>query len=327
MAIPHQARRVAAFTTLMLIIAGCSSPAASASSPPATASVTPQASTVASAGAPSSAAATEAASSAPGDYDATIAALVPDAVRAKGTIVVGSDATYPPFESIGADGTTIVGFDADMANAIGKVLGLKVELTNVPFDSLLPGIGGGRYDMALSSIGDTKVREETMDFVTYYWNGTAALVAAGNPMNLVANSLCGVRVGVERGSLQQSTMLPDQATACQAAGKAAPIENAFKGAQESQLALSSGRIDAVLADAITLEIAAQASNGKLEVIGPVSRNSNPGGVALPKGSALTNAVHAAMQKLMADGTYTKIISQWGMQNVAIDSTVIDGAVK
>jgi polar amino acid transport system substrate-binding protein len=326
MVIPNHARRIAAVTSLMLIIAGCSSPAAP-SSPPATPAAVTQATTEPSPSAQSSAAATAVASSAPGGFDATIAALVPDAVRAKGTIVVGSDATYPPFESIGDDGTTIVGFDADMANAIGKVLGLTVELTNVPFDSLLPGIAGGRYDMALSSIGDTKVREQTMDFVTYYWNGTAALVAVGNPMNLVANSLCGVRVGVERGSLQQSTMLPDQATACQAGGKAVPVENAFKGAQESQLALSSGRIDAVLADAITLEIAAQTSNGKLEVVGPVSRNANPGGVALPKGSALTNAVHAAIGKLMADGTYAAIVSQWGMQNVAIESTAIDGAVK
>ena len=165
-----------------------------------------------------------------------------------------------------------------------------------------------------------------MDFATYYWNATAALVAKGNPKGLVANALCGATVGVIRGSLQQTTMLPNQASACANAGKPAPIVEAFQGGPDTQVALTAGRIDAELADAVTLVIAAQASSGTLEEIGPVTRNANPGGVALPKGSPLTNAIHAAIQKLMADGTYAKIIAKWGLQNIAIDSSVIDGAL-
>ncbi|HXX38645.1 MAG TPA: ABC transporter substrate-binding protein [bacterium] len=259
--------------------------------------------------------------------DASIAAAVPAALRAKGVLVVASDASYPPFESFAPDGKTIIGFDADLAHAIGAVLGLKAQMTNVSFDEIIPGLAAKKYDIAMSSIGDTKKREEVVDFVTYYWNGTGIAVPTGNPKHLSTDNLCGARVGVERGTLQQTSMLPADASACQARGKPAPIAEAFKDANETLLALASGRVDAVLADAVTLDYAASKSSSKFAVAGPIRRNPSPGGVAIPKGSGLADPIHRAIAKLMANGTYKAIVNKWGLHSIAIDSSAINGALQ
>ncbi len=306
-----------------------STAASAAASAPAAASSAPSA--AASAAAPAASAAASAValgSPLPAvSENPTIAATVPAAVRSRGTLVVASDVSYPPFESFASNGTTVVGFDADMAQAIGAVLGLKVQMTNVTFDEIIPGLAANKYDIAMSSIGDTKARQQVVDFVTYYWNGSAIAVPTGNPRHLATNSLCGAKVAVERGTLQQTTMLPADATACQKAGKPAPVVEAFKDANSTLLALASGRVDAVLADAVTLDYAATQQPGKFEVAGPVVRNANPGGVAIPKGSGLLDPIHQAIQELMANGTYKAIIDKWGLQSIAISSSAINGALQ
>lgn len=259
--------------------------------------------------------------------NATIAALVPASIRSKGTLVVASDVSYPPFESFASDGTTVVGLDADMANAIGAVLGLKVDITNVTFDEIIPGLAAHKYDIAMSSIGDTKARQQVVDFVTYYWNGSEIAVAPGNPKHLATDNLCGAKVGVERGSLQQTTMLPADATACQKAGKPAPIAQAFKDFNTTLLALASARVDAVLSDAPTIAYAAAQQPGKFEVVGPLVRNANPGGVAIPKGSGLDKPIQQAVQELIANGTYKAILAKWKLESIAISSSVINGALQ
>src|SRR6185436_20818502 len=104
--------------------------------------------------------------------NAAAAALVPAAIKSKGTLRVAADATYPPNESIATDGKTVVGMDADLAKAIGGALGLKVAVVNGTFDSIIPGLASGKYDLGMSSFTDTKEREKTVDFVTYFTAGT-----------------------------------------------------------------------------------------------------------------------------------------------------------
>ena len=258
--------------------------------------------------------------------DPEIAALVPDDIADSGRLRVAMDGANPPFESLSEeDGTTYVGLDPDLAREIGALLGLEVEFVPTSFDGLIPGLQAGSADMALNSIGDTKEREEVVDFVTYYHNGSVALVEAGNPLELTAASLCGARVGVLRGSLQQNSMLPAQAESCAADGEEAPVEAAFNQTPDSLLALQSGQVDAVLADVPTLVLASEANPG-FEMAGPAFKNPNPGGVALPKGSELVEAVHAAITELMANGTYDELIEEYDLGDIAIEESVVNGAV-
>ncbi len=266
-----------------------------------------------------------AASGVAGQKDSAIAAMVPVDVAGAGTLRVGTDPTYAPFESTAADGKTIAGFDPDLATAIGDLLGLKVQFVPTSFDALIPALQAKQVDMAMSSIGDTKLREKTVDFATYYWNGTLLLVGKGNPKTLTSDKACGANVGVIRGSLQQTTFLPSQTATCQDAGLPAPTANVFQNAPQAELALQSNRIDAVMLDAPPLAEAAAKNPTKFETVGPLQKNPNPGGVALPKDSKLTAAVNAAINKLIGNGTYGKLLEKWNLTPIKIEKSEINGA--
>ena len=108
-----------------------------------------------------------------GGVDKAAEALVPAAVKAKGTVLVAADASYAPNEFIASDGHTVIGMDADLAKAIFPLLGLKVNVVNVTFDAIIPGLSSGKYDVGMSSFTDTKAREKVVNFVDYFEAGTS----------------------------------------------------------------------------------------------------------------------------------------------------------
>ena len=257
--------------------------------------------------------------------DEALAGMLPRDIATSGVIAMATNPSYPPFESVAKDGKTIVGLDPDIANAVGDLLGVKVEFVSTSFDAIIPALQAKKVDLAMSSIGDTKEREKIVDFATYYWNGTLVLVNQGNPKGLKADRTCGARIGVIRGSLQQTTFLPKQTPICKKAGLEPPQANAYQDGPQAQLALQSNRIDGVMEDAPPLLEVAQKNPQRFETVGPLVRNPNPGGVAFPKGSALVKPVHAAINKLIENGTYGQILSKWNLQAIRIDSSQVNGA--
>ena len=252
--------------------------------------------------------------------------LVPAAIKAKGTLIVAADASYAPNEYFDTDGKTIIGMDSDLAKAIGSELGLSVSMTNVTFDSIIPGMAAGKYDLGMSSFTDTKKREGTVDFVTYFSAGSSLMVKTGNPENLQPNdvSLCGKTIAVEKGTVQESTDVPADTATCKTAGKAAVTGLSFDDQNGANLALSSGRADGVLADSPVNAYAAKQSGGKFVIVGQ-PYGTAPYGIAIPKGNGMAAAVLAAVKALMANGTYTQIITKWGIADGAITNPVINGA--
>lgn len=258
--------------------------------------------------------------------DPKLAAMVPEEIKQAGVIRMAINPSYPPFESMAGDGKTMVGLDPDLANAMGALLGVKVKFVSTSFDAIIPALSSHKVDMAMSSIGDTKEREQTVDFATYYWNGTLLLVRKGNPKHLKADMACGASVGVIRGSLQQSTFLPSQAPKCKKAGKQPPTAKAYQDGPQAQLALESNRIDAVMLDAPPLLDAAKKNPDTFQTVGPMVKNPNPGGVAFPKGSKLVKPISAAINKLIEDGTYQKVLDKWNLGAIRIDRSQINGAL-
>lgn len=255
---------------------------------------------------------------------ASIADTLPASLKSAGVIRVATDPTYPPFESETTSGD-LEGFDIDLAKAVGETLGVKVDFVNLPFDAIIPGLAANKADLAMSALGDSKEREATVDFVTYYWNGTLALVKKGNPMDLAADTLCGARVGVLRGSLQQSTFLPAEGPKCEGLGKAKPAEVVYQNSSQAHLGLQSGRADAVLEDAPVVRDIATKQSTVFEAVGPFMRNPNPGGVALPQGSELLEPVQKAIDHLIETGAYAAILKKWGLQDIGIEASVKNGA--
>ena len=158
-------------------------------------------------------------SSAPANTSA--AAQVPAAVKSKGTMIVAADATYAPNEFIATDGKTVEGMDADLAKAIAGAAGLKAEVMNATFDSIIPGLASDKYGLGMSSFTDTKEREKTVDFVTYFSAGTSFYVKAqGGPAINGLADLCGKKVAVEKGTTQ-ATDAAAQSKKCSAPARPA----------------------------------------------------------------------------------------------------------
>ncbi|WP_231116187.1 ABC transporter substrate-binding protein [Motilibacter rhizosphaerae] len=251
------------------------------------------------------------------------ASLVPAAVKSKGTLTVATDASYAPNEFVKPGTKTIVGMDVDLAQALGQKLGLKVNVVNQSFDSIVPGLASKRYDLGMSSMTDNKKREAVVDFVDYFSAGTSFFVKKGAAQITSLDALCGVSVAVEKGTTQA-----DDATAqskkCTDGGKKAVKVDQYPDQGGANVALSSGRDQVSMADSPVAAYAVKQSNGAFELVGQ-AYGTAPYGIALPKGNGMAKAVQAALQALMADGSYTKILTTWGVQAGAVQSATINGA--
>ncbi len=253
-----------------------------------------------------------------------VVALVPGNIKSKGTLTVAADATYAPNEFIAPDGHTVVGMDADLAKALGQVMGLKVNMVNATFDTIIPGLVSGKYDLGMSSFTDTKAREKTVDFVTYFVAGTSFYVkSSGGPNIASLADLCGHKVAVEKGTTQQADAQA-QAGKCKTAGKPDVTVQVFNDQNAVNLALSSGRADVAMADSPVAEYQVKKSGGTFKLSGQ-PYGTAPYGIAIPKNSGMTKPVLGALMALMAKGTYKQILTKWGVQSGAITTPVINGA--
>jgi polar amino acid transport system substrate-binding protein len=264
--------------------------------------------------------------------DETIAAEVPADIAAKGTLIIATDATYAPNEFIAPGESAPQGMTVDLGHAIGTVLGLNFEFQNAGFDSIIPGLSSGKYDIGMSSFTDTKEREQTVDFVTYFIAGTSFYtLASGGPDVSGLDSLCGIAVGAERGTTQA-----DDATAqskkCTDAGQPAVELSVFPDQNGANLALSSGRVEAVMADSPVAAYAVQQSGGQFTLSG-TPYGTAPYGIAIPRpagvapGEApMSQPVLDAVKKLIETGAYMQILEKWGVQDGGITDPVINGAV-
>ena len=295
------------------VIVGCGSSNSSSST-----------TTSSSAAAPSSTSSTTAASS---GGNSAVAALVPAAIKSKGTLTVAADATYAPNEFIASDGHTVIGMDADLMKALAATMGLKIKIVNATFDSIIPGLASGKYDVGASSFTDTKEREKTVDFVDYLTAGESFYTKAsgGATINTIAD-LCGHTVAVERGTTEQADA-NTQSKKCQSAGKPAVTVLPFADQNGANLALVSGRAQLGFADSPPAEYQVKKSNGQFKLVGQSYANA-PYGLAVPKTSGLAKPLQAALLVLMKNGQYKAILTHWGVQAGAIppSKAKINGAI-
>ncbi len=245
---------------------------------------------------------------------------VPEAIRSKGKLVVATDPTYAPNEFVDRDGTTIIGMDIDLIKAIGEHLGLEVDVQKATFDAIIPGLAARRYDVGISSFTDTREREQTVDFVTYFRAGTSFYVREGGPDITTIEDVCGHRVAVEKGTTQQLDV-QRQARSC-----AEPVDlQTYPDQNGANLAIQSGRADVGMADSPVAAYIVQQSNGMFRLDGE-PYGTAPYGIAMPKGSGLEQPILEAVRAMIRDGSYMEILRRWGVEQGAIDDPQINGAI-
>ena len=266
------------------------------------------------------------ASSSGGSANAAVVALVPASVKSKGTLTVAEDASYAPDEFIGPDGHTVVGMDADLAKALAAVMGLKANVVNATFATIIPGLTAGRFDMGASSFSDTPAREKSVNFVDYASVGESFYTKAtgGTSIGSIAD-ICGKTVSVESGTTELNDA-KTQSSKCTKAGKPAVTVLVFNTQTEANLAVSSGRAALGFADTPVAGYQVKQSGGQFKLVGASYANA-PYGLALPKNGAAP-AVLAALKVLMQNGQYSMILSHWGLGSGAIGSAQvkINGAI-
>jgi polar amino acid transport system substrate-binding protein len=256
----------------------------------------------------SSTASTTAASSSSG-ADAAVAKLVPAAAKSKGTLAVAADASYAPDEYFASDGHTVIGMDPDLVKALGALMGLKVSVANVTFDSIIPDLAAGKYDLGASSFSDNKTREKTVDFVDYASVGESFYTKAqgGTTIASIAD-ICGKTVSVEKGTTEE-TDAGTQSAKCKKAGKPAVTVLSYTDQNGANLAVASGRAQLGFADTPVAVYQVTKTNGQFKVVG-AAYATGPYGLAIPKNSGLAPAVQAAMKMLVQNGMYAAIIKKW-----------------
>jgi polar amino acid transport system substrate-binding protein len=231
-------------------------------------------------------------------------------------IRMAMDATYPPDEFI--QNGHIVGFDADLGQALGKVLGVKVTMVDATFDTIIPGVVDGKFDVGNSSFTDTKAREGQVEFIDYFRAGEGFYERANSTRTFNGlKSLCGQTVAVETGTTEQSDA-ETQAKSCHVSVLPYADQN------QANLAVSDGRADLGFADSQVAAYIVHLSNGQFKLTGtPFS--TAPYGFIVAKNSGLATPLLAAVKALMSDGQYKKILDKWGVEQGAVTTAQIDGA--
>lgn len=254
---------------------------------------------------------------------ASIAATVPEEIRSTGKLVIGVNTPYAPNEFKDADGQ-IVGFDVDLMNAVARTLGLVPEYRETAFEAILPSVRAGDFNVGMSSVTDTKEREEAVDFVTYFQAGTLWAQRTGSGFSPA--DACGLRIGVAYATLQETEEVPAKSKECVAAGSAPIDEVVYVTQDDLTKALINGEVDVMATDSPVAGFAIKTSGGALEAAGDVF-NSAPYGWPVAKGSGLAESLRQALAHLISTGEYRTIALMWGVEKGMISTPQINGATR
>ena len=262
------------------------------------------------------------------EADPDLNAMLPEDIREAGTLEVGTEALYPPYEYLDEDGETIIGLDPDLLDALTARLGVEYTLTNTAFDGLLPALDGGRFDLVAAAVTDTTARQENYDFVDYFLAGQAIVVATGNPEGIEGvEDLCGQPVSVLISSAQEELLNSFNEDEC----ADEPIEiTSLPTDQDALLQVQSGRaVASFTQEPVGRYNAAQISGGNaFEVANTETLFPNPLGYVFDKeDTELRDAWQAALQSLIDDGTYTEILEANGLESGAVEEATINAGTQ
>ena len=256
-------------------------------------------------------------------YDAALHAKLPSAVRERGEIRLVTDPSYAPMEQFAADGQTIIGFEPDLASALGSVLGIKVTMVHGDFDSALDDVGKGVYDGVLSSMNDTPEREKKADFLDYFQAGTSIIVQRGNPRGITdLKDLCGLVVATELGTVQDDLLHRSQ----RGCGHDKMIIKEYKSNDDALLELRTGRALAVLNDFPPAAYLAGdvKTRAYYQLASTVQYEPGLFGIALAKtNGGLRDALRQALDRLIRSGAYSELLQRWNLLAGALAASSVN----
>ena len=222
-----------------------------------------------------------------------------------GTLRMGTNATFPPYEFVGDDGN-VQGIDADIAAAIADKLGMKLEITDMEFDSLIPALQSDTIDVALAGMTVTPDRQENVDFSDSYATGVQVIIVPEDsditgPDDLANDKMIGVQQGTT-GHIYCSDTPKN-------GGFGEDHVTAYPNGASAIQALQTGKVDAVVIDNEPAK-AFVAENPGLKIL-DTEYVTEDYAIAVKKGNTeLLDQINETLAKLKADGTLQSIIDKY-----------------
>ncbi len=255
-----------------------------------------------------------------------VVATVPaDQLNVKGKLIICSDMPYPPQEYLDESGNPI-GADIEIAQALAERLGLKLQVENTVWDTIIQALSTGKCDLIISAMTITDDRAKQIDFVPYFVAGQAFVVLKGNPEGIASvDDLCGKAVAAESGTTEDQSLRGTDAykgkglsDACVAKGKEAIEIVTFQKDSDALLALQTNKADVYFTDSPVAAHQVTEHPDAFQLVPGLLLDTAPEGIGVPKDkTGLRDAVKAALKEMLADGSYLKALQNYQLQDGAI----------
>jgi polar amino acid transport system substrate-binding protein len=256
--------------------------------------------------------------------DPAMRALLPKAIQDSGVIKLATDAHYPPCESFAEDNVTMVGWEPDLWEALGKKLGVKFQASSIDFDGLIPGVQSGRFDTAMECISDTPERQKKVSFVDLSISVNGIFALEGSKVTDDPLSLCGLKTAAQKGTTFGQSVDNVLNPFCLKNNKPTITKSEFPTADATLLALFSGRVDFLVNDASSAAEIKKRSSRPLKLFTPeILPRKIDGFVVKPENTQLAQALLAGVKALIAEGVYDKIMDKWDLAALKVEEPGIN----
>lgn len=215
------------------------------------------------------------------------------------TLTMATNAEFPPYEY--KEGDNIVGIDAEVAQAIADKLGMKLEIVDTKFDSIIPGVQSGKYDMGMAGMTVTPEREQSVSFSDSYATGIQSIIVKeGSSIKSVDDLSEKTKIGVQLGTTGDIYAKDDFGDEA--------VQEYDKGADAVQ-ALIAGKIDCVIIDNQPAKSFVAANEG-LQILDTAYAEEDYAICFKKDNTDLQTKVNDALKELIADGTVQKIVDKY-----------------
>ena len=220
-------------------------------------------------------------------------------------LTMATEATFPPYEYY--DGDAIVGIDVEVAQAIAEKLGMELEVTDIAFDSIIPGIQTGKYDMGMAGMTVTDERKEQLSFSDSYATGVqVVIVKDGSPITSVddlladgANTVVGTQAGTT-GFIYATSDIEEAGLG---------TVKSFGKTTDAVEALKNGQVDCVILDNEPAKALVAANEG-LHILDTEYAVEDYAIAIAKENTDLLEKVNKALSELTADGTLQSIVDKY-----------------
>lgn len=244
--------------------------------------------------------------------------VAPPAILEAGTLKICAPNDGTPPNVYHDESGALVGSEIDLGKALAGQLGLKPQFVESAFSAVIPTLQAKQCDVIMAQLYIKPEREKVVDFVPYVVSGTGIAVSKEHPADITGmnDSLCGKKVMVAVGTTAES-LAHEQSDKCTAAGKPAVDINPNNHADVSIQQVQNGQMDAYLDTAETLGYYATKTGAQIQMAGAPFGTIDIGAATVKGNTELHNAIQQALGALEADGTYDKILGQWGQTDLSI----------